>query len=291
MAKPSDEDITAATSLLRSGWRQGVAFRLPASLHLPTSSHFDRDRDFLVICTQSCCLLSASFDADPFVEVLEARPLVKLISRSPEATGKNVRRFHLPIGGLEDAAALECDINRRFVFCRRQLLTCSLSGAPIVERDDTRRFAGWLARYFGRAALPNELVRRARADGAPFAVIEAALRSMVQGKRVSDGVHSIFLRATPDTELEADGSDQYTVKLRIICHENETQEYLDRYLLEALAGYARGKVVGGIALDFGVDLTSQVTMADLQGYERFSDLDYLSGLAEVRGSVADQPEV
>ena len=291
MAKPSDEDNTAATSLLRSGWRQRVAFRLPAALHLPTSSHFDRDRDFLVICTQSCCLLSASFDADPFVEVLEARPLVKLISRSPEATGKNVRRFHLPIVGLEDAAALECDINRRFVFGRRQLLECSLSGAPMVERDDARRFAGWLARYFGRAALPNELVRRARADGAPFAVIEAALRNMVEGERVSESVHSIFLSVIPDTELEPGGSDHYHIRLRIICHEFEIQEYVDRYLLNALAGYARGNVVGGIALDFGVDLTSEVTMAELQGYERFSDLDYLSGLAEVRGSIADQPEV
>lgn len=290
MAKPSNEDIAAATSLLDAGWRQGVALRPPASLSLPVSSRFDRDSDFLVVCTQSCCLLSASFDADPFVEVVEARPLVSLNPRSPEATGKNVRRFHLPVVGLPGVAALECDINRRLVFGRRQLLTCALGSAPKVAPDDARRFAGWLARYYGRAALPNELVRRARADGAPFAVIEAALRSMLGGRRVSDGVHSIFLSATPDTELQPDGGAHYTVRLRILCHDQETQEHLDRLLLAAFAGHAGGKVVGGIALDFGVDLTSEVTVADLQGYERFSDLDYLSGLDEVRGAIADQPE-
>jgi hypothetical protein len=257
---------------------------------LTVSSRFDRESDFLVVCTQSCCLLAVSFDNDPFVEVVEARPIANLNPRSPEATGKNVRRFHLPVVGLPGVAALECDINRRLVFGRRQLLTCTLESTPKVARDDARRFAGWLARYYGRAALPNELVRRARAEGAPFRVIEAALRNMLGARKVSDGVHSIFLSATPDAELLPDEGAHYAIRLRILCHDQETQEHLDRLLLTAFEGHAGGKVVGGITLDFGVDLTSEVTVADLQGYERFSDLDYLSGLDEVRGAIADQPE-
>src|ERR1017187_10195724 len=94
----SDFGDAEARRIHSAGWRQGSVFRPPAEFSVPLE--FDRGREMLVVCTQSCTVVSERIEADPYIEFLVAEPVKKYNQRSPEATGKNLRQFHLPISGI-----------------------------------------------------------------------------------------------------------------------------------------------------------------------------------------------
>jgi len=78
---------TEARLILTAGWRQGSIFRPPGSFLVPVQ--FDRDREVLVVCTQSCTVVSPNINANPLIEYLVAQQIVKYHSRSDQAKGKN----------------------------------------------------------------------------------------------------------------------------------------------------------------------------------------------------------
>jgi hypothetical protein len=67
---------------------------LPVDIPIEMHGGFERGEDFLVVCTQSCNLVSPDFEGNPFAEVIAARPISRLNERSREATGRHGRRFH-----------------------------------------------------------------------------------------------------------------------------------------------------------------------------------------------------
>jgi hypothetical protein len=138
-------DEAAAGSLLAAGWRQGSAFHAPVDLDVPIA--FNRNDEWLVVCTQSCSVVSPRLTADPHIEVAIARPIKKFNPRSPQATGKDFRRFHLPVRGAIGFQALECDINRRFDIPRECFLDFAPESGITVPEGAGRALAGWLARY------------------------------------------------------------------------------------------------------------------------------------------------
>jgi len=151
---------TEARLILNAGWRQGSIFRPPAEFSVPLE--FDRDHEMLVVCTQSCTVVSERIETDPNIEFLVAEPVKKYNPRSAEATGKNLRRFHLSISGVPNTEALACDINRRFFVHRKACLRHPPDVNVGILEESVRNFAGWIARYYTRIALPDELTRRAR---------------------------------------------------------------------------------------------------------------------------------
>ncbi|MDE2115178.1 MAG: hypothetical protein KGJ29_09980, partial [Hyphomicrobiales bacterium] len=98
-----------ANALLAAGWRQGAVFKPFGDLR-PKNDEY-----FFVVCTQSCSVVSPNLIRDPFVEIAEGKPLQHYKKNSPEAIGKNVTKFQMPVTN-DQFAALEVDINtRRFV--------------------------------------------------------------------------------------------------------------------------------------------------------------------------------
>jgi hypothetical protein len=226
-----------------------------------------------VVCTQSCTVVSPDLSRDPFVEIAEGRPLQTFRAKSHQAVGKDVRKFHLPVERA-DFAALEIDINSR-KFVRRELLLGIQHAGFMVSDVARRNFAAWIARYYSRT-LPNELVRRLRTT------ILEKLNSFLNAKTGSppearhDQIKNVWIRFHPNTEL-ASGST-YDIKLWLICDEPEIAEKYDRELLQLFGGQVLA--IDDIEFSFEVNSLDEVRLSELNGWQRFTEWDYLSGMDE-----------
>ena len=148
-----------------------------AGRHLAIPVPLDREAEWMVVCTQSCTVVSRSLVNDPHVEFLVAKPAEGYNPSSQEATGKTPRRFHLPVSGRPGVAALDCDINRRFFVPRSLCLTFTPDAGIMVSEEASET---WRAGFRGitSVALPNELVIRAKNL---FDIIKTALKKSTGG--------------------------------------------------------------------------------------------------------------
>lgn len=276
---------TEAELILKAGWRQGTAFQPPADV--PVDASYDSKTEWLVVCTQSCGVVSPRLDVDPAIEVVVAKPVSKFQAKSPQATGKNLRSFHLPVAGIPGAEALQCDINRRFSIPRRWLLKIAPTANVKVSVGDARNLAGWLSRYYTRLALPNELVRRTRVSGL-FEIIEKALKyKMADGQPLHHFSDGIYVHFEPDEELPP--TDVYRLSLLFLFSSREAGDKFERQLADQLEPFAKTEGHGGISLQFDNGVTSETFVSQLSAYSRLSEWDYLSGLADVAEDIDKLP--
>jgi hypothetical protein len=257
-----------ANALLEAGWRQCQIFRPNATLP------YHEVDVFFVVFTQSCSVVSPSITRDPFVEIGIGRPLAKFQSKCQQARGRDVRKYHLPING-PDFEALEIDINSRQFVNRELLLGIEHSGLTVSDQA-RRDFAGWIARYYFRIALPNELVARLRI------LILEKLKQFLESKdgnppaQRHEQVAGIWIRYSPDEELPK--SKDYDVSFLILCDEPEIAEDYDRKLLDLFGSQSLS--VDGITFNFDVSPSGEIMLTDLNGWIRFTDWDYLSGMGD-----------
>jgi hypothetical protein len=275
--EPSPFGESEARRVLEVGWRQGSVCRPPADLAIPAP--LDRDAEWLVVCTQSCTVVSRSLINDPHIEFLVAKPVGSYNPNSQEATGKTLRRFHLPISGHPSAAALDCDINRRFFAPRSLCLTSRPDAGIMVSEAASRNLAGWISRYYTRVALPDQLVIRARKL---FDIIKAALKkSTKNGDKLSESIDKIYVQWEPDSELQA---GLYEMKILFMCVDGEADLLLNTLLEAKLKPFTEENGRDGIKLTYANTVRSETFFSQLDGYKRLSEWDYLSNLAEIAES-------
>lgn len=271
----SEFSCTEADKLLADGWTQGSLF--PPNEHVGIPEGLERPDAQLIVCTQACSLVSNSLKKDPWVELAIAVPVAAYSAKSADATGKNARRYHLPVAGVA-FQAVEIDINARFTVRRESLLHFTPGQATATE-EACRAFAGWIGRYYTRIALPNALV--ARLGGAIFEPLEKFLKRSPKGggPKHYEGVHSIYVRWEPSAELEPDES--YDVYFLIIHDEEEAADALERHLSEI--GFDPGSRVEkpGLTVSCSAQARRETVLTDLDGYTRLSEWDHLTGLDEV----------
>jgi hypothetical protein len=268
-----------AQQVLDAGWRQGSVFRPPDGVALPIS--FDREHEWLVVCTQSCTVVSRDLAGDPHIEFLVARPAWPYKANSPEATGRTLRRFHLPLSGIAGVEALECDINRRFFAPRELCLTHPPEAGITVTEDNARNLAGWISRYYTRVALPNELVIRA---AKLFEIIKAALKKNTTSggsERLSTSIDKILVLWSPDIELQ-DGL--YELDILFLCADEASDLRLNSLLKTKLQPFTEEGGQDGINLTYANMVKSETFISQLDGYKRLSEWDYLSNLGDVAES-------
>lgn len=264
----------AEARLIRdAGWRQGSIFSPPTELIV--SVPFDRTWETLVVCSQSCAVVSPRIDRDPYVELMVAGPVEKYNPKCGEATGRVLRSFHLPISGRGEKPAVACDFNRRFFINRESLLKYRPDAEVTVSVADARNLAGWIARNYTRIALPDALAERAK-DGL-FDVIKTALRT----KGLSDSVKKIYINYTPQSELIG---GCYEVCLIFLCEDRETEEELNAQLEVPLNPYTASGGHQGIMLTYEIKIPSETFLSELDGYKRLTEWDYLSNLGDVADS-------
>jgi hypothetical protein len=277
-ATPTGFGAEHARVLLEAGWRQCQVFRPTKEINRGVEG----EDIYFVVCTQSCTVVSPCLIRDPFVELAIGRPVTKFNFKSHESRGRNVRRFHLPVSGI-GFEALEIDINsRRFV--NRELLL-KIDYARLQVADDARRdFAAWIARSYSRIALPTQLVKQLKTT--ILKKLEGFLEEKIRAETFSLARHnlinSIWIRFKPDAELS--GCDLYEVKLLIICDEPEIVEEYDRELLKRFG--SQSVTVDHFSFSFDVNSLDGTLLSDLNGWQRFTEWDYLSGM----GEAASTPE-
>jgi hypothetical protein len=260
-----------ADVLLNVGWRQGQIFESSAEV-----GETEAQGAYWIVCTQSCTVVSPCLIRDPFVEIVEGQRVAKYVPKCAEARGKNVRKFHLPVDGAE-FQALEININsRRFV--RRELLLGVTPAGFTVAEESRRNFAGWIARYYTRIALPNELVRRLNIT------ILGRLEPFLKG-RLDDSspaarhqeIASMWIKFEPDSELASESA--YGVELMMLCDDQNTAELIEKALLEHVFEN-HNLNIDGIDLSFEVKSKTESFISDLDGWHRFTEWDYFSGMGE-----------
>jgi hypothetical protein len=275
--KPSPFGESEARRMLEAGWRQGSVCRPPADLAIPVP--LDREAEWMVVCTQSCTVVSRSLVDDPHVEFLVAKPAESYNPSSQEATGKTPRRFHLPVSGRPGVAALDCDINRRFFVPRSLCLTFTPDAGIMVSEEASRNLAGWISRYYTRVALPNELVIRAKNL---FDIIKTALKkSTGGGNKLSEFVDKIYVQWKPDGELQA---GLYEVNILFLCSDRNADLLLDTLLEVKLKPFTEENGCDGIKLTYANTVRSETFISQLDGYKRLSEWDYLSNLGDIAES-------
>ncbi|HEY6845189.1 MAG TPA: hypothetical protein VI320_03135 [Terracidiphilus sp.] len=265
-----------AQQILEAGWRQGSVFRPPMSPALPVPVPFDDENEWFVVCTQSCTVVSRDLAGDPHIEFLVAKAIGHYKANSQEATGKVLRRFHLPVSGLANVPALECDINRRFFVPRTLCLAHPPETCITVSEDDARNLAGWISRYYTRIALPNELVIRAKGL---FDTIQTALKKNIKsGERLSSSIDKILVRWSPDSELQG---GVYQLDILFLCADEAADLRLNSLLEAKLQPFTEEGGHDGVRLKFANAVKSETFLSQLDGYTRLSEWDYLSNLGDV----------
>lgn len=267
-----------ARSIRDAGWRQGSIFTPPAELDIPVS--IDRSRETLVVCSQSCAVVSPRIDRDPIVEFIIAKPIERYNPKCGEATGKNLRCFHLPSYGRNETSAFACDFNRRFQVKRQLLLEHKPDPRFAVSAEDARNLAGWIARNYTRIALPDALVNRAK--GGIFKTIQTALRTNKSaGRELCESVKNIYISYAPESELL---NGTYDVYLIFLCEDEQTEIELNSHLEDPLKLYTVEGGLDGIKLAYETKIPSQTFLSEIDGYKRLTEWDYLSNLGEIADS-------
>lgn len=265
-----------AEQLLNLGWRQCSAFRSPEQLQVPHG--FRREDEWLVVCTQSCSVVSERLAPDPHVEVCVAKPVKKYNPRDPKATGKNARAFLLPFTGPAGSLTLECDINRRFFIPRQECLAFTPDWPSAANERASRAFAGWLARYYSRVALPNQLVVRARASGL-FSNIETAIATAFKGEELRNFIDGVFVHWVPDQELEP--PQPYTLAMFFLCDGEDAASQVGQLVAAVAERFEGVDGHGGIRLIWDAKSRTSTFVSELSAYHRLSDWDYLSDLGRL----------
>ncbi|MGB9407538.1 MAG: hypothetical protein WCA89_08375 [Terracidiphilus sp.] len=270
----SDFGETEARLIFNAGWRQGSIFRPPEGF-VPV--RFERDREVLVVCTQSCTVVSERIEIDPHIEFLVAEPVKKFNPRSAEATGKNLRCFHLPISGMPNAEALACDINRRFFVHRKTCLKHSPDVSVGVLEVSARNFATWIARYYTRTALPDELTRRVR-KGLYKYIKNALEEKSATGEKLLNSIDKIYINWDPNFDLQG---GLYRVHILFLCADADADIRLGSLLELPLCPFTLCEGHDGIKLEYENKVRSETFVSELDGYKRLSEWDYLSNLGDV----------
>lgn len=275
--KQDDSDITNAKIILDKGWRQGSVFDPLGILEEITLA----DGELLIMCTQSCTVVSLRFATDPVVEVMAVKPLAKYNYKAFEATGKNQRKLHIEVMGSSQFKGIECDINRRFFFDRRTLLKINPLQELEIGLEGVTKLAGWLGRAYTRIALPNELVDRVKLEILPL-ILKCLDEKQTHGQKGGSPIHESVSFIYIDWQPRNDIVDLFELKFIFLCSDGQTEEMLERKLLEKLEAYQVEEGKGGVRISSIICRTPNTTfLTDLNGYERYSEWDFLSELGEI----------
>lgn len=209
---------------------------------------------------------------------MAAKPLSKFKDRAPEATGKNARKLHIPLVQPNEFIALECDLNRRFQHDRTVLLNSNLLGEFDIGDEGVSKLAAWIGRSYTRIALPNKLVDNMRVE-----LLEKLNRALEtpygdEADPIHYQVPYVYIRWAPTEEA----AEVYNLDFLFICSEYGAANVLEDELATAFKNFTSGVVKDGISVQsFKCQEAGETFLTDLDGFERFSEWDYLSNLADV----------
>jgi hypothetical protein len=198
------------SALRTHGWQQGAI--LPAPLRdgvvgLHNGSAI-RDRDVLLVVSQSCDILHGSLEAEPLVEVIGAR---RVDSPDPLSINRrNPRKLHLILSS-RGSAVIEVLSHDRGTLARERLSEAAPDG--VLEPAALEDLIAWLARRYSRPAFPDAFMERL---GNVRRRLERLVRSF------SDEIVGVYVALSDWGELSDDVA--YEIVLLLVVDSNHWYE-------------------------------------------------------------------
>ena len=254
--------------LIPPDWRQGsvVSRELLPPDDLPRELPAEAK---LIVISHDCDIVNSSFDSEPWLEILVARP-VDVVDGSL-TLGKNPRKMHLSLGEGSAKRPYELDIHERFR-TRRQCLSDGRPDASLkLDRRQIQLIARWVGKRYSRPSFPTAFDRR----------IPDAIRKKIKKLLGRDGadIKGIFLALTDD-ELEQ--NQPYEVVLRlVIAAEADEDDERERLALSVLAELQdlMNQCEGVAVFDAEVKTLGEFSLADYLATKAW-DYEYLSSEQE-----------
>lgn len=112
--------------------------------------------DWLIVVSQTCDVLAAKLDAEPFVEVLHCKPIAKLRAEYKELRSTRVLDFRPNRITHETVVLSARAVADRYLLPREFLKAHEPDGDRRLSDVSTLRILAWYALRSGRPAWPNE---------------------------------------------------------------------------------------------------------------------------------------
>ena len=149
------------------GWSTGAV--IPPTMVLALAPYLTRPEadqsaqvlpdDWLVLVSQTCDVLAARLEAEPYVEVLHCRPVAKLRTQYKELRSTRTLDFK-PNRTTHEAVALTAHAVADRYLLPRGLLREHVPDDRRLSDVSTARVLAWYALRYGRPTWPDELVAR-----------------------------------------------------------------------------------------------------------------------------------
>jgi hypothetical protein len=173
---------TLGEDVAKQGWCTGAVVRhddVPALAQYLVRAGTQRTvveaNDWLVVVSQTCDVLAAKLDAEPFVELLHCKPIAKLRAQYKEIRSTRVLDFK-PNRATHEALVLSAHaVADRYLLPREFFKDYGPDGQRQLSEVSTQRVLAWYALRAGRPTWPDEFVARI---GRAKAALERALEPL-----------------------------------------------------------------------------------------------------------------
>ena len=217
-----------ATTLRTLGWRQGsilpkdLVEKLEEEGQLLTKASPDQ---ILILVTHDCDVLNASFEKEPFVELIAATQRQE--NDGALRYGKNPRRLIIDVDSAGTQSSFELSIDNRYKISRKTLLGHSPDPTQILPTESLDLVIRWIIKRYFRAAFPDRFNLRLQAAHKQIRAVLSKGGTLISG---------IYLR-TEEQELSS-GEDYHVfaeATMPVVYFENAEARETTQKCLDGLA--------------------------------------------------------
>jgi hypothetical protein len=223
----------------------------------------------LIVLSHDCDLVSESYEAEPYVELLVAVPKEAKDRNGVLFNGRNPRK--LQFLALENGGErlYEIDIHEKYRVERQILEKGSKDASIIIPKSDVATIANWASRRYRRPSVPtafrerisntilSKILKKMKRDGEDISVVLLAFNTVEE--LADDKPYRVILWVAVDPEVcENDAQEQ-----RAIGVVSELQKLL-------------AQCKGIEVEDADLKKTSEITLKDMENLIRWGEFDYLS---------------
>ena len=241
-------------------WRQGSLIPREALPQNDLPSDLPAEA-ILILISHDCDVVHLSYEQEPWVEVLVARPIPAL--NGLYTNGRNPRRMHFSLGSKN----YEVSIHERFRTARQHLEQARPDCSELLGKADIHKLARWVAKRYSRSSFPTAFNDRVTRVG-------KKIKKLLE--KSGHDISAIFL-ALDESELPT--GEVYKVVLRLVipveAGEDNDREQTAIEVTEELRDLLN-QCEGIEVIDAELKTEAEFSLADYLA-TRIWDYDYISG--------------
>jgi hypothetical protein len=251
-------------------WRQGSIIPIQlihSSKENLTPSPPIEAEGLVILISQDCDIVHPSYEAEPYVEALIARPLLQEQQDGNLFHGKNPRQLQFVLNTASSSRLYIVNVHEKSRIDRKILLAGSPERHAQLDATIIALLARWTAKRYTRAAFPSEFNARCR---------RAANRIRDRLKTRGDLITGVFLDLNSYEELPA--AEDYQVILRVTALPETCEDFQEEQIalsLFAAVERALNECSGIQVVDGSLVAETEITLYDLRLLRRW-DYDFLS---------------